>query len=100
MKKLERRIILCRLQVRLPRFIGHPIIFCLMKHSNFAFSLLLVAKCNGAITNLQSTNIVYSCVDEFDLLIAQLVAYRIGTGEVLGSNPGKGENFSMKIISQ
>ena len=29
--------------------------------------------------------------------IAQLVAYRLGTGEVLGSNPGKGENFSMKI---
>ena len=29
--------------------------------------------------------------------IAQLVAYRLGTGEVLGSNPGKGENFSVKI---
>ena len=29
--------------------------------------------------------------------IAQLVAYRLGIGEVLGSNPGKGENFSMKI---
>ena len=29
--------------------------------------------------------------------IAQLVAYRLGTGEVPGSNPGKGENFSMKI---
>ena len=29
--------------------------------------------------------------------IAQLVAYRLGTGEVRGSNPGKGENFSMKI---
>ena len=28
---------------------------------------------------------------------AQLVAYRLGTGEVKGSNPGKGENFSMKI---
>ena len=25
--------------------------------------------------------------------IAQLVAYRLGTGEVLGSNPGKGDNF-------
>ena len=31
--------------------------------------------------------------------IAQLVAYRLGTGEVLGSNPGKGENFSVKIKS-
>ena len=30
-------------------------------------------------------------------VIAQLVAYWLGTGEVLGSNPGKGENFSMKI---
>ena len=29
--------------------------------------------------------------------IAQLVAYRLGTGEVLGSNPGKGKNFSLKI---
>ena len=29
--------------------------------------------------------------------IAQLVAYRLGTWEVSGSNPGKGENFSVKI---
>ena len=29
--------------------------------------------------------------------IAQLVAYRLETGEVPGSNPGKGENFSMKL---
>ena len=29
--------------------------------------------------------------------IAQLVAYRLGTGDVLGSNPGMGENFSVKI---
>ena len=29
--------------------------------------------------------------------IAELVAYRLGTGEVLGSNPGKGDNFSVKI---
>ena len=28
---------------------------------------------------------------------AQLVAYWLGTGEVPGSNPGKGENFLMKI---
>ena len=25
------------------------------------------------------------------------VQYKLGTGEVLGSNPGKGENFWMKI---
>ena len=29
--------------------------------------------------------------------IAQLVAYRLGTGEVPGSHPDKGENFSVKI---
>ena len=29
--------------------------------------------------------------------IAQLVAYRLGTREVPGSNPGKGEKFSVKI---
>ena len=29
--------------------------------------------------------------------IAQLVAYRLGTEKVPGSNPGKGENFSVKI---
>ena len=27
----------------------------------------------------------------------QLVAYRLVTGEAPGSNPGKGENFSVKI---
>ena len=32
--------------------------------------------------------------------IAQLVAYRLGIGEVLGSNPGKGENYSVKIINR
>ena len=29
--------------------------------------------------------------------IAQLVAYRLGTGEVPGSNSDKGDNFSVKI---
>ena len=29
--------------------------------------------------------------------IAQLVAYQLGTTDIPGSNPGKGENFSMKI---
>ena len=28
--------------------------------------------------------------------IAQLVALRLDTGEVPGSNPGKGQNFSVK----
>ena len=35
---------------------------------------------------------------EIQAKIAQLVAYRLGNGEVLGSNPGKGENFSVKFI--
>ena len=34
---------------------------------------------------------------EIQARIAQLVAHRLGTGEVPGSNPGKGENFSVKI---
>ena len=29
--------------------------------------------------------------------IAQLVAHQLGTREVRGSNPGKGDNFSIKI---
>ena len=29
--------------------------------------------------------------------IAQFVVYRLGTGEVLGSNPDMGDNFSVKI---
>ena len=32
--------------------------------------------------------------------IAQLLAYQLGTEEVPGSNPGKGDNFSMKISNQ
>ena len=31
--------------------------------------------------------------------IAQLVAFWLSTGEVPDSNPGKGENFSMKIFN-
>ena len=34
---------------------------------------------------------------EIQARIAQLVAYWLGTGEVPGSNPGKAENFSVKI---
>ena len=36
-------------------------------------------------------------MEEIQARIAQLVAYRPGTNKVPGSNPGKGENFSMKI---
>ena len=38
---------------------------------------------------------VLSCIQA---RIAQLEAYRLGTGVVPGSNPGKGENFSVKIM--
>ena len=33
---------------------------------------------------------------EIQARIAHLVAYRLGNGEVPGSDPGKGKNFSMK----
>ena len=33
-------------------------------------------------------------------MIDQLVAYQLGTGEVPGSNPGKGENFLIKITGK
>ena len=35
----------------------------------------------------------------FGARIAQLVAYRLGTGKVPDSNPGKGENFSVKKVT-
>ena len=36
--------------------------------------------------------------DEIQAWIAQLVAHRLGTMEVVGSNPGKGEDFSKKNL--
>ena len=39
---------------------------------------------------------VYVLID-IQARIAQLVAYQLGTGEVPGSNPGKGIKFSVKI---
>ena len=49
----------------------------------------------------KSDLILANCFDG-DLMIIQarrahFVAYRLGTGEVPGSNPGKGEHFSVKI---
>ena len=40
---------------------------------------------------------MYKVQEIIQARIAQLVAYRLGTGEVPGSNPGNGENFSVKI---
>ena len=36
-------------------------------------------------------------MNEIQARIAQMVAYWLGTRDVPGSNPGKGENFSMRI---
>ena len=38
-------------------------------------------------------NCLYNLEVGIQARIAQLVAYRLGTGEVPGSNPGKGENL-------
>ena len=50
--------------------------------------------CDGARSLLPKAN---QYIKWIQARIAQLVAYRLGTGEVPGSNPGKSENFSVKI---
>ena len=47
--------------------------------------------------NVQSLSEFFILFLSIQAWIAQLVAHRLGTREVRGSNPGKGENFSMKI---
>ena len=42
-------------------------------------------------------NVLLSFCFNIQARIAQLVAYRLGTGEIPGSNPSKGDNFSVKI---
>ena len=45
--------------------------------------------------------LVFLCIvttGVFQARIAQLVAYRLGTGEAPGSNPGKGEKFSVIMV--
>ena len=39
----------------------------------------------------------YEFGDDIQARVAQLEAYWLGTGKVPGSNPGNGENFSVKI---
>ena len=46
---------------------------------------------------VQSYNQKTNVFTEIQARIAQLVAYQLGTGEVPGSNPGKVENFQVKI---
>ena len=50
---------------------------------------------NCPFQNINHSNVVLT--DQTQARIAQLVAYQLGTSEVLGSNPGKDKNFSMKI---
>ena len=38
-------------------------------------------------------------VNQIQAWIAQLVAHRLGTIEVMGTNPCKGEDFSKKLIN-
>ena len=45
-------------------------------------------------------NIEHSTSIFIQARIAQLVAYRLGTGELPGSNPGKSKNFSGKISNR
>ena len=54
--------------------------------------------CNSYLENTQIDTAFICPKDELliQARIAQLVAYRLGTGEVPGSNPGKCENFSVK----
>ena len=49
--------------------------------------------CSTAINGLLKQDLLTSIYAR----IAQLVVYRLGTGQVPGSNPGKGKNFSVKI---
>ena len=64
------------------------------KRRNFFNKLLLLAiSKNASWCHLETT--LNFCIQAW---IAQLVAYWLGTPEVRGSNPNKGDNFSMKII--
>ena len=46
---------------------------------------------------LEAKIIISYVIGKIQARIAQLVAYQLGTREVPGSNPSKGENFSVKI---
>ena len=59
---------------------------CYQKKSNFS----TLAFTSSLLPNLTLTRRIQA-------RIAQLVAYRLSTGEMPGSNLSKGENFSMKI---
>ena len=66
------------------------------KNSNFLF--FLESFMESSYRNEQSSGFPFFAIDYyFQARIAQLVEYRLGTGVVPGSNPGIGENSSLKI---
>ena len=50
-----------------------------------------------ALSDLSTLDLNNKSIKDIQARIAQLVTYRLGTGEVPGSNPGKSKNFSVKI---
>ena len=80
-----------------------------IEHSSRWFTSLVLVHFSQAklfkgqrVSNRLAENIFWKFIGQTNCIliqarIAQLVAYRLGTGEVPGSNPGKGENFSVKI---
>ena len=68
---------------------GHVLCLDLLFQPIFIYALLARSK-NDRYFNCYNAQAIQA-------RIAQLVAYRLGTGEVPGSNPGKGENSSVKI---
>ena len=68
---------------------GPPVLGCLV---------LVVGTClKFNHTNINLDGRINRKPDGIQARKAQLVAYWLGTREVLVSNPGKGENFSVKI---
>ena len=65
-----------------------------MVHLQMLYSEWLDQDLVGRI-QIKSPAIIFSLA--IQARIAQLVAYRLGTREVLGSKPGKGNNFSVKV---
>ena len=65
--------------------------------STSIFFLSLVLFLTDKFTEMKKLQNIIEYVTLIQARIAQLVAYWLVTGEVPGSNPGDGENFSVKI---
>ena len=69
-------------------------LMCLLCYKDNAFKLCLIEN----IAEVKHCSLMlHSIMLNIQAWLAQLVAHRLGTREVWGSNPGKGENFAMKI---